>query len=354
MKPVSLVVLIPAYNEAVVIAKTVESIVAAGIAVEQIYVINDASKDKTSEIAHALGVNVIDNAVNMGKARGVQNALSVMNLTDVTHVCFMDADTLVDVNYYNVIKKRLEKDAEECEADHKKKPISVLCGRVKSIPHNWLTAFRAYELWLSQILHKSAQSKLKAITVAPGCASTYSVEALRGVVWSDDTTTEDLDSTVQVAISGGRIDYENDAIVYTQDPNTIKDYLGQIGRRWYPGTWQVMGKHKLLQRGFFKAFNWECRLMTLEPIAYIGVIAYMAAVYPTGIPWLFEASWFIVVPIALIAAIHEKRFDIFKYSMIFPIILFVNMFMFISKIGNIRGRNKQVLKWYSPERYVIK
>ena len=154
-----------------------------------------------------------------------------------------------------------------------------------------------------------------------------------------------------MAISGGKIQYEHTAVVYTQDPNTIKDYLGQIGRRWYPGTWQVMGKHKLLFKGFFKPFNWECRLMTLEPIAYIGVIAYTAIKYPMNLWWLFLSSYLIVIPVAIVAALHERRFDILKYSFVFPIIMVINMLLFVSKVGNIFGRNKRALKWYSPKRY---
>jgi cellulose synthase/poly-beta-1,6-N-acetylglucosamine synthase-like glycosyltransferase len=357
VKPVSLIVILPAYNEEVVIAKTIQSILVAGIEPHQLYVINDASKDRTSEIAKSLNVNVIDNEVNLGKARGVENALNLIfqdyHNNSVTHVCFMDADTLVDPNYFRTIAKRLEDDLVVCQGDINKQPISILCGQVKSIPHNWLTAFRAYELWLSQWLHKVAQARLNVITVAPGCASTYSVEALEGVTWSDDTTTEDMDSTIQVVVAGGVIQYEGNATVYTQDPNTMQDYIGQVSKRWYPGTWQVMGKHKLLTSGWFKLFNWECRMMTLEPVAFVLAILYTAVCYTSTLPLFLAMSYLFVFPAAVASSIQEKRFDILKYSPIFPFILLVNMFVYVSKIGNIFGRDKAALKWYSPERYTM-
>lgn len=360
---VSLVVLIPAYNEELVIAKTIQSILSAGIQPNKIYVINDASKDRTQEIAEGFGVNVINNKVNLGKAGGITNALRII-ITDVchkdiTHVCFMDADTLVDAGYFLAVRNRLLLDVDDCEKVNRnklkklKRPISVLCGRAKSIPHNWLTAFRAYELWQTHAIHKNAQSKLKTITVAPGCASTYSVEALKGVVWTDETATEDMDATIQVAVAGGIIEYEKDAIVYTQDPNTIRDYLGQTGKRWYPGTWQVMGKHQLLWRGIFSLLHWECRLMVLEPIAYVGTLMYLSVWHPKKLPWIFGVSFLIVVCIAFIASVRERRFDILKYSPIFPFILFTNLLVFVGVSGNIFGRNKKSLKWYSPERYAI-
>ena len=344
---ISLIVIIPAYNEEVVIAKTIQSILYAGIQCHKIYVINDASTDKTKEISESFNVNVIDNEFNIGKANGVKKTLDYIleSNTFATHFCFMDADTLVDVNYYNAISDRIESDSLS------DKKISVICGRVKSIPNNWLTAFRAYELFVSQFLHKVAQSKLKTITVAPGCASTYSKEALENVIWSDDTSTEDMDSTIQIMKANGIIVYEPNAIVYTQDPNNIKDFIGQIGKRWYPGTWQVMGKHKLLTSGFFKLFNWECRLRMIEPILFVGAIVYTILFNFENLLGFMLLSYLIVIPIAFIASIKEKRFDILNYSPYYPLILIASLFLFVSKIGNLFGRDKSTLKWYSPSRY---
>jgi cellulose synthase/poly-beta-1,6-N-acetylglucosamine synthase-like glycosyltransferase len=359
---VSLIALIPAYNEEAVIAKTLESLFRAGMRPDRIIVINDASKDKTAEIAEGLGVNVINNKVNMGKAEGVTNALRIISsdlrYKDLTHICFLDADTLVDSGYFQAVRKRLSDDIRECEKSVKKgrvkKPISILCGRAKSIPHNWLTAFRAYELWLTHAIHKTAQAKFRVITVAPGCASTYSVEALKEVNWTDETVTEDMDATIQVALSGGRIAYEKNAVVYTQDPSTIRDYLGQIGKRWYPGTWQVMGKHGLIWQGLFSGLHWECRAMTLEPLAYAGILAYTLMWYPERLFWIFAVAFLTVVGLASIASLRERRFDIVKYSPIFPFILFTNLLFFVGQSWNIFGRKKsQRRKWFSPQRYAI-
>jgi cellulose synthase/poly-beta-1,6-N-acetylglucosamine synthase-like glycosyltransferase len=351
---VTLIVIIPAYNEEMVIASTLKSIIDAGVQPIHIYVINDASKDRTAEFAGAMGVNVINNPKNLGKAGGVTRALDII-LSDndhITHVCFLDADTILDEDYFNEMQRTLHNDMLKCYQSGGD-PISVLCGKVKSIPHNWLTAFRAYELWQSHAIHKIAQAKLKGITVAPGCTSTYSVKALRNVDWSEDTSTEDMDATIQVALNGGIIKYESKAIVYTQDPSTIKDYIGQIERRWYPGTWQVMGKHGILWKGPFKALNWECRLMVLEPIAYVTLLMYNALFNHDMLAWILGVSFVIIMILSIMASIGERRLDILFYSITFPLILFVNLMIFTSKVGNIFGRNKQTLKWYSPERYSI-
>ncbi len=251
---VNLIALIPARNEAEVIAKTISSVVDAGMPAENIVVINDGSTDQTAEIAKSLGVVVFNNKVNLGKAKSVTKVLrhifSQPRYKDLTHVSFLDADTLVDSKYFSVVRKRLLADAKEVEEARKKgtnkKPISILCGRAKSLPHNGWTAFRAREYWISYAIYKPGQARIRTTTVAPGCASTYSVEALKYVMWTDDTVVEDMDATLQVALADGIIAYEKDAIVRTQDPSNLRDYVGQLGKRWYAGSWQSMGKHHLL------------------------------------------------------------------------------------------------------------
>jgi cellulose synthase/poly-beta-1,6-N-acetylglucosamine synthase-like glycosyltransferase len=345
-----------------VIAKTITSILSAGMLPQRVIVINDASKDRTAEIARSFGVVVIDNPVNLGKAGGVTNALrsifSDPRYKDLTHVCFLDADTLVDQGYFSAVRKRLAEDLKETERYAKRgkrrKSVGILCGRAKSIPHNWLTAFRAYELWQSQSIHKTAQAKFRTITVAPGCASTYSVDVLRFVKWSDETVTEDMDSTIQVALQGERIEYEPDAVVYTQDPQTIRDYLGQTGKRWYPGTWQVMGKHGLLWRGLFSRLHWECRLAVLEPVVFLLMLLHTLVFKPQNLPYALGAVFFFVFTMATLASWRERRTDILKYAVIFPIISIVNLVVFVGSAWNLFGKNRNRRRdWYSPQRYDI-
>lgn len=357
---VNFVALIPAYNEEAVIGQTIASLFNAGMPRDRVIVVNDASKDRTAEIARNLGVVVIDNTINLGKAGGVTKALHVISsdprYKDLTHICFLDADTLVDFRYFQAMRKRLSDDIKECEKANKgrktkRRPIGVLCGQAKSLPHNWLTAFRAYEYWLTHALHKPAQATMKAIMVAPGCASTYSLDALKAVDWNDDTVTEDMDATIQVALSGRSIVYESGAIVYTQDPRSISDYFGQVGRRWYPGTWQVMGKHKLLWRGFFSKLHWECRFMTLEPFLFIGLPCVLAVNKPSTLLWFLGTGYVTNVLLAILAAWRERRWDILKFAWIFPFIWFPSILLFVGMSWNIFGRKKSSRRWYSPERY---
>jgi cellulose synthase/poly-beta-1,6-N-acetylglucosamine synthase-like glycosyltransferase len=298
-------------------------------------------------------VVVHDNPENLGKAGGVTNILPAENLlTRYTHICFLDADTLVDAGYFQAVRGWLKEDHREAEKK-KRRPIGVICGRAKSIPYNWLTAFRAFEYFLSHHLHKPAQSQLGAITVAPGCASTYSVEALKVVIWNHDTVVEDMDVTVQAALKGFRIVYVGDACVYTQDPHTFRDYIGQLSRRWYAGYWQVMGKHQLLWRGPFTMLNWECRLPVIEAGLYVFALVvallFFHARLPKIIGWTFAYA---IIP-AAVAAWVERRKDILLYSLVFPFMQIFNLVLFVMAMPNIAGRRRTRKTWYSPARYAM-
>lgn len=365
---IEIAALIPAFNEELVIADTIRSILAAHMPRDRIYVINDASKDRTAEIARGLGVNVIDNPVNLGKAEGVTNALANHGLLDRhTHICFLDADTLVDERYFSMVRKRLREDAIACEKANKRdekrgrtgraKPIGVLCGNPKSIPHNWLTAYRAFQYFRADLIDKPAQHIMGAITVAPGCASTYSVEVLRNVVWTPDTPVEDMDVTIQAALKGYRIAYESKARVYTQDPSTLKDYIGQVKRRWFAGAWQVMHKYGLLWSGFgFRdRVHWESRVtMVFEPLLLFAGLS-VGIWKPSWLAMQLLLSLAVTFCLAIAASVKERRWDIAAYSLLYPLMWLLDIYLFVTTLPHLaKGpRFKKKRDWYSPQRYSV-
>ena len=352
---IALAALVPAYNEESVIEETLNSILRAGLKKENVYVIDDGSKDNTARIANSLGVKVLTNNVNLGKANSVNLAIHKLHLLDrYTHICFLDADTLVDSKYFQVVRSVLSENKKSFERNKKRigKPIAILCGKAKSIPHNYLTAFRAYEYWITHKIHKPAQASMRVIMVAPGCASTYSSDILRKVSWSDDTIVEDMDMTIRIALMGEEIAYEDKAIVYTQDPRRLRDYIGQVGRRWYPGTWQVVGKHGLLWKGLCSRLHWECRMLILEPFVYIGTIIWTAVYEPNYLTLTFTSVAVLTFVLSVFASIEERRWDILKFSPAYPFIFFLNLFMFTGKVRNInKQKSKKENLWFSPERY---
>ena len=58
------------------------------------------------------------------------------------------------------------------------------------------------------------------------------------------TLVEDMDWAVQLHRRGEEIIYAPNATVYSQNPRTLHDYIGQISR-WYRGTWQIIKLHQI-------------------------------------------------------------------------------------------------------------
>lgn len=84
----SIIAVIPAFNEEQRLGATVQAVKSIPD-IDKIIVVNDGSTDKTSQVARAQGVTVVDLSENRGKG-GALNAVVPMLDSDV--VVFLDAD----------------------------------------------------------------------------------------------------------------------------------------------------------------------------------------------------------------------------------------------------------------------
>lgn len=337
-----LCVIVPAKDEGLVLHGTLASLLATGLSPKDIFVVDDGSSDNTGVIAKRLDVTVLRNETNIGKARSIARVVDHFGLTArYDLIALMDADTRVVPHYFTAVKKSFADNAD----------TAVVCGQAKSSPHNWLTAYRCLVYFLSQFIYKDGQSKMGVITVAAGCATTYRSDIFAQLEWNNDTLVEDMDSTVQVHRKRlGAITYEQQAVVHTQDPKTIRDYTKQM-HRWYTGTWQVFKKYRMLTG--MKKIDWEYKLLTGE-----GLIFSMAYVFLPLLLMIFPQLFFMVVfdfcftvAMALVVSIVEKRKDVAMYSPAFLFIRYVDCVVFVYTFWNTVVRRQQVLKWFSVERY---
>ena len=88
----TIVAIVPAYNEAATVAAVVQTLVQSG-AFSDVVVVDDGSVDMTSEIALASGARVVRTDRNRGKGGAMLYALGQVG-GDYSHVAFFDADLL--------------------------------------------------------------------------------------------------------------------------------------------------------------------------------------------------------------------------------------------------------------------
>lgn len=344
-------VVIPARNEEILIGCLLKSIINAGMLPEDIYVIDDASFDGTQEeVKKVTGVNLLVNSENLGKASSLNRLIAHFKLLDTyTYIAFSDADSFIHPDYFHIALKRFADSG-----------IVLVCGRNASPSYNWLTAYRGLEYRMHFWIHKEAQSKIGTITVAPGSASIFRAETLKVLQLESDTLSEDMDLTIQIYRKKlGRVVYEPRAIVYTQEPKTVRDYIKQINR-WYTGTWQVIRKHNV-------PFGWqridaELLLIIGEGLFY-GIMIWFLPFWFLLLPYLSgnlaryalgaiatqQAIFFIA---AVIFAVIDRRWDFIKCFFLFPIPQFLNSGVFITSFWNTIIKKKK-LAWLRVARYRI-
>ena len=339
-----LCVLLPAKDECLGIGKTLRSILRAGVSPSDVYVVDDGSSDGTGEIARALGVNVLRNPKNIGKAHSIRRGAQEFQLTErYGYVCLMDADTEVCESYFAVVHKTF--------ADPS---VAAVCGRAKSNPHNWLTAYRSLAYWMSHAIYKAGQSNMNVITVAPGCASSFRSAAFAQLEWNSDTIVEDMDCTIQIHRKHlGRIVYQKDALVSTQDPRTLRDYAKQL-YRWDTGTWQT-GKKYALWTGRDR-IDWEFKLLMGEGLLFSMLYLLMPVwltFYPRVALFGIGLDWLVFIVLALACAVCDGRKDVFYCSPLYVIMRFVDCSVFIYSYWHTVVRRQHVRRWFAAARYLF-
>lgn len=233
--PLGVTVLIPAHNEEPVIVQTVTSVLLSDLDDIRVVVVDDGSTDRTLELLQSnFGRNQavqIIHQVNRGKAAALNNALSHAQ-TDI--VVTIDADTEVEPD---AIRKLLR---------HFSDPsVAAVAGNVKvGNRSRWLTRWQALEYITSQNMEKRAFDLLNCITVVPGALGAWRRKAIEdGGGITADTVAEDADLTIAIRRLGWRITYDEEAIAWTEAPETRSALIRQRFR-WTFGTLQSFWKHR--------------------------------------------------------------------------------------------------------------
>jgi biofilm PGA synthesis N-glycosyltransferase PgaC len=257
-------VLIAAHNEEPVITATLESVLVS-YDPGDVFVFDDASTDRTAQLAEQYlpKENVLRHDTNIGKSRGLEYALEQrIYAAGYEFVTIVDADTTMEPEYRERALDALD-DAE------------VICaaGQVKSRPDgaNLVSLYRAWLYFIWQALFKRVQSTVNAISIAPGCSSTWRIAALRQIHFDHRMSTEDFHLSIAVHRQRlGRIAYVAGAIVWTQDPLTIRAFIRQ-SFRWSRAWWEVVRHHGVGLRWIVRGPDGRWRVSALDLVSFVIV-----------------------------------------------------------------------------------
>lgn len=334
-------ILIPCHNESDSVRVCVESCLNQTRKPNQILVVNDGSTDDSGEILATFGKKI--DVLTIPVATGNKSHAQQRGLPFITGDIFVatDGDTILDPKLLECVEKTFREQPN----------IIAICGYVKSLEFNWLTACREIDYVVGQNLYKVAQSYLDAVFVIPGCSGAFHTKTFRDVVSFDhDTLTEDLDFTYKFHELGLRIAYSQGMVAYTQDPSTLHSYINQM-RRWYLGGWQNLRKHFHLMKKPNNIF--QLSLNYIEGLVFSLAFFIAPLVNLRFFLFFFIPFFFLMLLTGAYAAIVRKRFDLFYYSPLYIVIVYTNAYLFLEQFWVEIIMKKKNLVWFQPVRRTI-
>ena len=231
----SVSVIIAAYNEAKVVNKTIDTLLSSDYPDLDILVVDDGSKDGTADVVRAAygghpRVSVLVKP-NGGKASALN--LGIKQCRGEIVVA-LDADTVFAPDTIPKLVRHFQDPA-----------VGAVSGNVKvGNRHNPLTIWQAVEYITSQNFDRRAFDLLNCITVVPGAVGAWRKDAvILAGLYSSQTLAEDTDLTFKIRRLGYRIMTDNEALAYTEAPDTLRD-LAKQRFRWAFGTLQCLWKHR--------------------------------------------------------------------------------------------------------------
>jgi cellulose synthase/poly-beta-1,6-N-acetylglucosamine synthase-like glycosyltransferase/peptidoglycan/xylan/chitin deacetylase (PgdA/CDA1 family)/spore germination protein YaaH len=301
-------VLIAAYNEGKVIARTLRSLLETDYTGEiEVIVVDDGSSDDTAATALLVAdseprVRVLQQ-VNAGKSAALRRALDASRHEVIV---FLDADTLFE----RPTIRRLVEELVDLR-------VAAVSGNARVGNRvNFVTRCQALEYICGFNLDRRAYTRWNCVTVVPGAISAFRRAAIREAGgFSHDTLAEDTDLTLTLHRLGHRIAYAPAAIAWTEAPQTWRA-LAKQRVRWAFGTMQCLWKHRDLTfnprfgaLGLFalpSIWFFHILLVAITPLADAILLWSLVAGYAAALGKYFAIFLLLDLALAILACALER------------------------------------------------
>ena len=325
-------VLVPAYNEGRVLERALTSLVQLDYPEYEVLVIDDGSTDDTLEIAaqwegqRGSGEFRVITKPNGGKA----DALNA-GIAHSKHplIFCMDADSYLEPRTLLMAARHFQDPA-----------VGAVAGNVKVENRgHLLTNLQALEYIEGLNMPRRAQGFVSAVNIVPGPCGLFRREALEEVGGYDlDTFAEDADLTLKLLAAGWRVEYEDQAIAWSEAPETWRD-LTQQRYRWTRGILQAIRKRKgLLIRPFpdfplwistiqlgFEALVWP--VMNVFAHLFFAIVAVLFGAGELILYWMVLLTLLDLVAALVTVSMEEESLSLVPMAIIyrFIFILFLDV-----------------------------
>ena len=254
--------IIPAHNEESVVGNLIESLKNQNYPKDKydIYVIADNCTDMTKKIAEDAGAIVYERRSQMDertKGHALQWFLrqKIKENAPYDAFCVFDADNIVDKEFLKNMNKKL------CQGEE------VVQGYrdIKNPTDSWVSAGYAIFYWMMNRFYHLARYNIGLSPLLNGTGFMVKFDVVKPNGWETKTLTEDIEFSLQRIISGKRLGWATDAIVYDEEPVGFKQSWSQRSR-WTVGHIQCMG---IYTKDLAKAVKEKKTIMNFDGLLYI-------------------------------------------------------------------------------------
>ena len=290
-------ILIAAYNEGASIASTLSGIFLQDYQADiRIIVINDGSSDKTVDSVKALqsdhpNLELVDLGHNGGKASALNHGLAKCT-TDI--IISIDADSYILKDGIRHLVGRYLSDPINTKA---------VAGEIliRNSRENWVTKAQEWDYFLGIATIKRIQSLFQGTLVAQGAFSLYDRKTVLELGGWPEMVGEDIVLTWRILSAGYRVGHAEDALAFTDCPNTLSKFIHQR-RRWSRGLIEAFKDNPMIlfKPRYSTLYVWWNTLFPLMDIAFTFGFIPGLILACFGIFWIVGPMTLSLLPMAFL------------------------------------------------------
>ncbi|WP_252225376.1 glycosyltransferase family 2 protein [Clostridium sp. ZBS2] len=364
-------VMVPAHNEAIVIKKTVESLLELDYPHDryEIIIINDNSSDNSTEILQKVKENVLDrnliiiNTDNITGGKGKSNALNIgLEKSKGEILAVYDADNTPDSKALKYLVQTLLEDDK----------LGAVIGkfRCRNKDKNLLTNFINIETLTYQWMAQAGRWEMFKLCTIPGTNFVVRrsiMEEMNG--WDTKAITEDTEVSFRIYMMGYKIKFMPLAVTYEQEPQTLNVWFKQRSR-WAKGnTYVVIKNFKYLFKPGFGVTKFDILYYTMIYFFFLSASVISDMLFLLGFGDIIQINitgyglilWvmaYLVFNLSIMIAISTEKGELnIKNIMVISIMYFTycKLWAVVAAIGFCNYIKDSLLKretkWYKTERF---
>ena len=231
------ILLIPAHNEETLLPQLLANLSELDYARDDyaVHVIADNCTDRTAELARQAGAMVHERFHDTLKGKGYALQFALQNIWDANTphdaIVILDADSIISRNFLKVMSTRLARGERVIQAYY----------AVRDPDQSWGVSLRYAALAVLHYLRPQGRMVLGGSAGLKGNGMVFAAEVLRQHPWSASLT-EDIEYHMNLILSGERVTFAPDAVVWAEMPGSLRDSHTQ-NVRWERGRLEMIKQY---------------------------------------------------------------------------------------------------------------